>query len=240
MLKRPMQSVTLSLYRFGPIHARLWAFAQMGPARFSIARAPGIGFFKLCGSGTGEGFTPVPNTAVYAILATWQSAEAAHHALSQARIFRRYAAMSIESCTWHLSTATARGSWSGQSPFNAEAVTPQGPVAALTRATIKPRIAMQFWRKVPAISDVVGANTDVIFKIGVGEVPLLHQVTFSVWPSARAMDRFARVSGPHARAIRAVREGRWFSEELYARFAITDVTGSWEGRDMRAALAEAA
>ena len=79
---------------------------------------------------------------------------------------------------------------------------------------------------------MIGANPDVIFKIGIGELPWFQQVTFSVWPSTRSMDRFARVSGPHAQAIRAVREGNWFAEELYARFAINAVDGTWEGRNM--------
>ena len=50
---------------FGLSAARLWALGQMGAARLSLrARCRDIGFWKLCGSGTGEGFTPVPNTAV--------------------------------------------------------------------------------------------------------------------------------------------------------------------------------
>jgi len=235
-----MQSVSLSLFRFGPAVARAWAFAQMGPARFSIARTPGIGFFKLCGSGIGEGFTPVPNTAVYAILATWPDVDTARQALHEARIFRRYAAMSVESCNWHLAACSARGKWSGKTPFEAEAIAPVGPVAALTRATIKPRKVLKFWGQGPEVSDMIGANEDVIFKIGIGELPWFQQVTFSVWPSTRAMDRFARVSGPHARAIRAVREGNWFAEELYARFAITAVDGTWEGRNMSEELEAAA
>lgn len=235
-----MQSVSLSLFRFGPAVARAWAFAQMGPARFAIARVPGIGFFKLCGSGTGEGFTPVPNTAVYAILATWPNQEHARQAIAQARIFRRYTDMAEEACTWHLTTASARGAWSGRTPFLVETGLPEGPVAALTRATIKPKVLLKFWGRAPAISDVIGGNEDVIFKIGIGELPWLQQVTFSVWPSTGAMDQFARQSGPHAQAIRAVRDGKWFAEELYARFAITGVDGSWEGRNIAEELEVAA
>jgi spheroidene monooxygenase len=69
----------------------------------------------------------------------------------------------------------------------------------------------------------------VAFKIGIGEVPLLHQVTFSIWPDTASMAAFARADGPHAQAIRAVREGQWFSEELYARFRILGDLGSWGG-----------
>ena len=91
-------------------------------------------------------------------------------------------------------------------------------------------MALHFWRRVPDISAVIGADPNVSFKIGIGEVPLLHQVTFSIWPDAEAMAAFARHDGPHARAIAAVRSGDWFREELYARFAVIGARGTWEGR----------
>jgi spheroidene monooxygenase len=100
---------------------------------------------------------------------------------------------------------------------------------ALTRATMRMRTFLRFWRRVPDISAVIGQDPNVIFKIGIGEVPLLHQVTFSIWPDAASMANFARGDGPHGRAIRAVRDEGWFREELYARFAIIDHWGSWNG-----------
>jgi spheroidene monooxygenase len=106
-----------------------------------------------------------------------------------------------------------------------------GPVAALTRATLHPHAALRFWNRVPGISAMIGGNRDVVFKIGIGEVPWLHQVTFSIWPDTGSMARFARDDGPHARAIRAVRDGDWFREELYARFNVLDAEGTWLGRN---------
>ncbi|WP_436399615.1 spheroidene monooxygenase [Roseobacter sp. S98] len=221
--------VTLSFFRFaGPV-ARAWALGMMGAARFALPKVPQIGFWKLCGSGTGEGFTPVPNTAVYAILASWPDAETARQQTSKAAVFRRYHNRATESWTVILETSTSRGRWSGTEPFSPTGRTPSGPLAALTRATIRPSIAMKFWQRVPDISRMIGSDRNVAFKIGIGEVPLLHQVTFSIWPDATSMAAFARTNGPHAAAIRAVRDGNWFSEELYARFAILGDTGTWGG-----------
>lgn len=202
----------------------------MGAARLPMARVPDIGFWKLFGSGTGEGFTPIPNTAVYAILATWPNESIARNRLEQTRIFRRYASRASE--TWHLFLAatSVRGVWSGVQPFAVSATPQAGPLAAMTRATIKPRILPKFWGRVPAISDVIGTDPNVAFKIGIGEVPWLHQVTFSIWPNTEAMAAFARADGPHARAIQAVRDGAWFHEELYARFQILGEAGTWEGQ----------
>jgi spheroidene monooxygenase len=221
------QIVSLSFFRFAGPLARVWALTMMGGARRPLGRTADIGFWKLCGSGTGEGFTPVPNTAVYAILATWPDAETAR-ARTQSGIFARYQHRASENWTVFLQTQTARGEWSGKTPFEPTASETAGPLAALTRATIKPRILARFWGRVPNISAMIGTDPNVAFKIGIGEIPILHQVTFSIWPSEKAMAGFAR-TGPHADAIRAVREEGWFREELYARFAVHSDRGTWNG-----------
>jgi len=203
---------------------------MMGAARLALPRVPGIGFWKLCGSGTGEGFTPILNTAVYAIIATWPDHETAQDQTQNAPIFRRYLSKALESWTIFLAPVSARGRWSGVNPFAPEGPQPEGPLAALTRATIRPVKALRFWQRVPDISTVIGSDKNVAFKIGIGEVPLLHQITFSIWPDSQSMADFARSSGPHARAIQAVRDGDWFREELYARFRILSDRGTWHGQ----------
>jgi spheroidene monooxygenase len=231
--------VSFSLYRFEGLRDRLWAFAQMLFARRSLRRTDGIGFWKLFGSGTGEGFTPVPNTAVYAILATWPDLATARVSVAEAPAFRRYAVRSAERWTLFLAATSARGRWSGRTPFDVSAAPAAGPVAVLTRATLRLGTLARFWSRVPAISRVIGSDPNVAFKIGVGEVPWLHQVTFSIWPDAASMAAFAR-QGPHAAAIRSVRREGWFREELYARFRVVGEAGSWRGGSPIAALGAAA
>jgi spheroidene monooxygenase len=222
------QTVSLSLFRFGGLAARGWALAQMGLARSAMARTPDIGFWKLCGSGTGSGFTPVPNTAVYAILATWPDHATARARVAQAPVWQRYRARADEDWTVFLHPTSARGEWAGVAPFDPVPAQPGGPLAALTRATVRLPAAARFWRRVPELDTLIGTDPNVAFKIGIGEVPLLHQVTFSIWPDERAMAGFAR-TGPHAAAIRAVRDEGWFKEELYARFAVVSDVGTWNG-----------
>ena len=224
-----MQTVTLSLFRFESAIARLWVLGQMGAARLSLPHVPGLQFWKLCGSGTGEGFTPRPNWGTWAILGVWDSQDAAKAGLEQ-RPFARWRAKAVESCTLFLEPYSVRGAWAGVRPFTPEGAQPDGPIAAMTRATIRPTHLRQFWTREPAISARVGADPNVIFKIGIGELPFLHQVTFSIWPDAATMDAFAR-RGPHQDAIRAVRREGWFKEELYARFRIAGSLGTWQGRD---------
>lgn len=226
----PIQTVTLTLYRFDSWRARAWALGMMGYGRLLLPRVPDIGFWKLCGAGKGEGFTPTANMATVAILATWPDQEAAETGTQSSRAFELYRSRADEDWTIYLKTTRTSGAWAGEAPFEVSAQSATGPLAALTRATIKPSIALQFWRRVPDISAVIGEDPNVLFKIGIGEVPLLHQVTFSVWPDADAMAQFARHDGPHARAIKAVRTGKWFSEELYARFSIAGDHGTWGGK----------
>ncbi|WP_425426142.1 spheroidene monooxygenase [Albimonas pacifica] len=231
----PIAVVSLSLYRFASPAARAWAVAQMGLARPALARAPGIGFRKLLGSGVGEGFTPRPNWAVWAILAEWPDAERARAAAAGDRPLCAWRARAEESLDLFLAPLSRRGRWSGAAPFEpappAAAEAPPGPIAALTRATLRPAALLRFWGREPAISAAIGANPDVLLKIGLGETPWLQQVTFSIWPDAAAMDRFARGGGPHAGAIAAARRNGWFAEELYARFAVIGRAGAWQGRD---------
>ncbi len=233
------QTVSISFFRFGAFHHRLWAFWMMAAARLSLSRLPDLGFWKLCGTGTGEGFTPLPNTSVYAILATWPGEDIARERVTHSRIFKRYRLHASETWTVFLIPTSTRGEWSGMQPFETEPTASQAPrdalktepakpMAALTRATIRPRILLRFWRRVPDISSRIGQDRNVAFKIGFGEIPWLHQVTFSIWPDAHKMSQFAR-TGAHADAIQAVRSEGWFREELYARFEVASDIGTWNG-----------
>jgi spheroidene monooxygenase len=224
---------TLSLFRFSGLKSFAFVISQMALARFALARAPEPLFWKLCGSGTGEGFTPKPNWGVWTIMAVWSDEAVAREGVQAMPVWQRWRAWARED--WHLilQPLAARGTWAGENPFRPDPKSEPraGAMAVLTRATVKPRHALRFWKRVPRISHSIGENTDVAFKIGIGEVPLLHQVTFSVWPDAQSMARFAHADGPHSRAVRDVRAGDWFAEELYARFRLIGTVGSWGGKD---------
>ncbi|MEM7243043.1 MAG: spheroidene monooxygenase [Pseudomonadota bacterium] len=195
-----------------------------------MSRIPDLSFWKLLGSGVGEGFTPLPNFGVYGVLTVWPSLDAAKKNIAKLKVFELYRRKSSEDWTVFLNTVSARGEWSGTAPFTLEE-TPvsakQSSIVALTRATIRPKVLLQFWRRVPDISSMIGQDKNVQMKIGLGEVPWLHQITFSIWPDTEAMAEFARNNGPHSAAIKAVRDGNWFSEELYARFKIVEEIGDW-------------
>lgn len=231
-----MQAVSLSLFRFEGWRDRLWAFSQMQFARPHLRTLPGIGFSKLFGTGSGEGFTPVPNFGVYAVMATWPDLAMARERVETADVFRRYRAHARDHYTLYLSATSSRGAWDDAAPFEVEAAgAAPSPIAVLTRATLKPRHLLSFWRHTPGISVTIREQDALLFKIGMGEVPWLQQVTFSVWSDAEAMKAFAYRSASHAAAIRGVRDNHWFKEELYARFRVLGCDGAWQGRQPVAA-----
>lgn len=212
----------------------------MALARLALRRESRSLFWKLCGTGTGEGFTPRPNWGVWAILVVWPDEATARDRVANGPVWQAWHAKARESWTVFLDPVSARGAWAGVNPFlpDAPAKAANGPLAALTRASVKPARALRFWRRVPSISAMIGSDPNVAFKIGIGEVPLLHQVTFSIWPDTASMAAFARGDGPHGRAIAAVREGDWFAEELYARFRLLGTSGTWNGTDPLARLTQ--
>ena len=234
-MKQNKQIVAISFFRFEGVFQKLWAFSQMGFARKKLKEIKQISFFKLFGSGIGEGFTPYPNTSVYAILSVWNNLGEAENNIEEREIYENYRTHSIENWTVFLSPISSKGYWDKTNPFKPnknEFKKKDHMLAALTRATIKPKIMLKFWSKVPAISKVIGNDKNVLFKMGLGEIPWFHQVTFSIWPNAKTMADFARKDGPHAKAIKSVREGNWFSEELYARFEVKKAIGKWCGKSV--------
>lgn len=225
------QTVSFSFFRFESVSARLWAFAMMGFARPVLAGTNGLEFWKLFGAGSGEGFSPRPNLSVCAMLGVWPNADMAQKFLHESWLIEQYRRRAVEMYTLYLCAFSVRGQWSRRVPFEASMDAPHGPIASLTRATVRPSNMRAFWRQEPAISQRIGTNQEVLFKQGLGEVPLAQQMTFSIWPSLDAMHSFANGSGAHHEAICAVRQGGWFKEELYARFAITGSCGTWQGHN---------
>jgi heme-degrading monooxygenase HmoA len=94
-------------------------------------------------------------------------------------------------------------------------------IAVLTRATIRPRALLDFWRHVPQTRDRLRQHADeLLFGIGVGELPLIQQCTISVWRNADAVNQYAYRDSGHREVVKLTRQRKWYSEELFARFAV--------------------
>lgn len=227
-----MQTTSISFFRFDTAATKLWAFGQMQFARGPLNRTAGVSFCKLMGSGTGESFDPRPNFGVYAVLLVWPTREAAASGIASNPVLARYRGKSAENFTVTLQAQNAWGMWDGAQPFEVDKGLDSGarPIGVLTRATLNKGVLLDFWRSVPDVSNELKCHSGLMFKLGMGEVPWVQQVTFSIWRGAGDMRTFAYKSGAHSDAIRLARQGNWFKEDLFARFHIIGAEGTWEGR----------
>jgi hypothetical protein len=207
---------------------RLWGYARFVVQRFVMRRVPGLVMSKVMGSGDGGGFGLKPSSSRQALFGLFTTEDDADRFL-RSPIAKAYEKRSQEFCSAKLRAYSCKGTWSGKSIAVTASLPEGGPIATLTRASIRPFSALRFWRMQPASEVSLNAASGCLLATGVGEAPFLRQATFSLWASTAAMDAYAR-TGAHLAAIRAAHEGAFFSESMFARFVPCSLTGSWRGR----------
>jgi hypothetical protein len=221
------QIVTVTLFRFDGFRNRFWAFGQMGRRLFRQGIAEGLTFGKMLGTGGDKGFSILPNWGVYGWLGVWNSEQDAQVFFRQNAVYQSFKAHASEQFTVYLQPTMAHGRWDGQEPFKVSAAFDANePTAVLTRATIKPAFLYRFWQYVPKTSRSIETAEGRQFSVGVGELPLIQQATFSLWTSGKAMMDYAYKSRYHAEVVKKTRELGWYSEELFARFKVLYTEGS--------------
>lgn len=204
--------------------------------RFShsyLSEVKGQSFYKLMGTGKGNGFNPWPDFSTYAIVQVWENEQYAHQFFEDATILERYKRHSAERWIVLMKNIVAKGKWSGARPFTAsDSLHPDNPyLAIITRATIRKTKLGKFWRYVPTSHRPLADNPGLIYTKGIGEVPVLQMATFSLWENEEALKAFAYQSKEHTKAIQMTRELNWYSEELFARFQPFASYGTWEGEN---------
>lgn len=222
------------------VELRIWgtprvsrAVARVALDRTSLRRLAGVSFAKMLGTGSGQTFTMRDaDPRHWAALTVWDDASAAD-AAATSRVFSRWSEISDETLTVRMAPLATKGQWSRRAPFAPGDPDRRrewgGPVAALTRARLRPSRALSFWRAVPPVVDHLAAADGLRLAVGIGESPIGLQGTFSLWRDARALTDFAYRSPAHAAAIRQTRPQRWYAEDLFARFAVLDVAGTYAG-----------
>lgn len=208
--------------------ARLWGWSRFVIGRFALQRAPGLRFFKVLGSGHEGGFGLRPSGTRQGLFCVFDNDDDADRFLDRSEVCDGYRSHARECFSVKLRAFSSRGSWAGHS-LAVSAVAPErGPIAALTRASIRPARAWRFWQKAPPAERDLAAAPGCLLAVGLGEAPLLRQATFSVWQDVASMERYAR-SGAHLEAIRAAHQGGYFSESMFVRFVPYAPRGAWRG-----------
>jgi len=208
-----------------------WAVWRLARGARAFGTVPGLRFARVLGSGRDGGFGLEPGLDCQGVFAAFDSAEAAEAFVKHSGVATAYRERALEHFSLTLEVSSCRGSWGGQPMAAAAGPAPLGPVAALTRAAIKPSRMREFWRHSPPAEAELAAAPGCRLAVGLGEAPLLRQATFSLWDSVQAMDAYAR-HGAHQRAIRASWGGSYFSEWMFVRFRPLALRGRWQGRDL--------
>ncbi len=202
------------------VPAALW---QMARDPFALRQVPGLTFHKSLGTGAGKRFTAADaDLRQWALLTVWSG-----DPLVLAPTVSRWDRVATAHTRFELSTIATHGQWSGREPFTADPGLRgwPGPVAAITRARVKTGQWRAFQQAVPPVARVLDEQPGLLFRIGIGEAPIGLQGTFSVWRDAAAIREFAYQRREHRAVIDQTRATDWYAEELFARFAVVDVSG---------------
>jgi len=159
----------------------------------------------------------------------FESLQTAQDFIENSSLSQAYQERSDEFCWALLKTWSCRGSWDGQTLDVCSAQPIKGPMAALTRASIKLGKAPAFWRHAPPAQNALVNAKGCQLAVGLGEAPFVRQATFTIWDSVSDMNAYAR-SGAHLEAIQDAAQNDYFSESMFARFVPLQVRGQWQGK----------
>lgn len=227
------QSFThLWFFHFRGFSNKYWAFKQMRQSLAPLQRQEGLQFFKLLGSGGKDGFSTRPDWGSYALLTTWKD-ESDFEQFLKSKVLSDLLSRSYEHFEIRLRAFKLKGEWNGLQPFRQQHGDAKAEkIAVLTRASIRRSKLLQFWRNVPGVSAKLFQHEGVEFAKGVGEWPWIEQATLSIWDSQQAMQAFAYKGEEHAEVIRQTRRRDWYREEMFCRFEVVWIRGSWLGNTL--------
>ena len=200
------------------------AIVFMAINKIQLKRLPGISFVKMLGTGKGESFTPKDaDPTRWGILVTVSENQISN--LDKSFVIRSWQKICKKEYRVILKPISSHGFWSRKQPFSVENFDWSAKIAAVTRARIVWRKNLIFWRAVPPVTESLHQSPGLLNAIGIGEAPIGLQGTFSVWKDAASLRDFAYKGRAHSEAVKATSAQQWYSEELFARFAVIEERG---------------
>ncbi|WPP51631.1 spheroidene monooxygenase [Catalinimonas niigatensis] len=224
------QVATISFFYYQG-RQKWWAFRQMKSALPKLNKIEDLQFFKMLGSGGGNGFSILPDLSIYAVLCVWKSLGAAEDILNKDASFCTMKLRASHYLHVYMKATRSKGAWSGKKPFDEFAeYQEEAPIAVLTRASIAPNKLFSFWKNVPKVSQKLQAYDEgLIFSKGIGELPVIQQATFSIWQSRKKMVEYAYQGKKHQEMIRKTKELQWYTEEMFVEFILLKIDHQWPG-----------
>lgn len=235
-LHDPLSGVVVVLLADFLRQHQAWGWLRLVAGATPYKDVPGLTMAKVMGSGHGGGFSLRPSATHQGLICTFSHLDLALQFLDNPAV-QAYRSRARECWTGVLAVQSARGHWDKQAwqASSAQALGEQtrlndpAPFAVLTRASIVPTKAMAFWRYAPAAQADLGQAPGCLLAMGLGEVPLVRQCTFSLWEDTAAMLQYAH-QGAHQTASAAAYKHQFFSESLFVRMQVLQMAGVWQGR----------
>ncbi len=223
--------VSLTIVRYRKIFVP-FALLAMAVHRLPMAMQKGCTFWKLLGCGHNGTFDLTPDWQQWGLLAVWNRREDYEQFRQTSLVSRWWNTLTYERFTILCEPLQSHGKWDGKEPFGKPYATDyDGPIAVLTRATIRMNRIKNFWSHVDEVAETMTIAPGYITSIGIGEAPVYRQATFSIWDSAEHVKSFAYGSVKHAEVIKKTRDENWYKEELFARFKPIETWGTINGRN---------
>ncbi len=216
---------------------KTWTWMRLVQGPSALKGTPGLMFAKVMGCGHEGGFGLRPSATHQGLIAIFDHADQARAFLA-GPVVAAYRERAADFWTGLLEVVSARGQWDsqawGETPATqlgahasaANDAGPPRPLAALTRASIRPAKAMAFWRNAPAAQAAMQHAQGCQLAVGLGEAPLIRQCTFSLWDDTPAMLAYAH-QGAHQAAIQAAYKQNYFSESMFVRMRLLEQQGHW-------------
>ncbi len=224
------QTLTITFFRYKGLNNKIWGMSQMYFLHNAMRKMAGLEFFKPIGTGSGAGYSIIPDFSVYGVIAVWEDISYAETFL-KSNLFVDFEKHSSEQYTIFMQPILAKGSWSGFDNWRpAQNNKQNSAVAVITYATIRAGFIIPFLRITPKVSRVSEQFKGLVFSKGIGEVPVVQQATFTVWESITEMEQFAYRS-QHIEAMKLTRQKNGFAEQLFARLKPIKATGTFKGKN---------
>lgn len=222
--------VSLTIVRY-PKHFIPFALLSMAIFRLPLLLTQRLSFWKLMGCGKNGSFDIHPDWAQWGLLAVWETAEDFEKFRQNSFMQKWWKVFTREQWTILCTPGESHGKWDGKEPFKTDNLHKNyhGPIAVLTRASIRFNKLRSFWSDVPQVAKNVSKANGFISSIGIGEMPFMRQATFSLWESLDDVKQFAYRQQDHVKVIKKTKSENWYTEELFARFIPIQTYGTIGG-----------